>query len=206
MIPPGSRASLADGFSLTGDDVWSSLLVLFSLGPAQAFAGQLDAMGVVNEAVQDRIGVGGIADDLVPAIHGELGRDNRRAAAVSLLEDFEQIVTGGGVERLQSPIVEDEQIGAAERAQDAGMAPVAARQGEVFEELGRAMIKHRSIVAAGLVAERRRQPAFADAGRANDILPKNTCSTLSLNICIIRFLEGGSRSFVALSMGAWSIS
>ena len=33
------------------------------------------------------------------------------------------------------------------------MAPVAARQGEVFEELGPAVIEHRAIVAAGLVAE-----------------------------------------------------
>ena len=77
MMPPGLRASLADGFSVTGDDVWSSLLVLFSFGPAQAFAGQFDAMGVVNEAVEDRVGVGGIAYNFVPAVHGELGRDNR---------------------------------------------------------------------------------------------------------------------------------
>jgi hypothetical protein len=35
------------------------------------------------------------------------------------------------------------------------MASVAARQGEVLEELGHAVIEHRSIVAAGFVAERR---------------------------------------------------
>src|SRR5664280_528083 len=45
MMPPGSRASLADGFCLTGDDVWSSLLVLLSSGSAHAFAGQADAAG-----------------------------------------------------------------------------------------------------------------------------------------------------------------
>ena len=48
------------------------------------------------------------------------------------------------------------------------MASVVARQGEVFEELGHAVIEHRSIVAAGLVAEHRRQPALADAGRADE--------------------------------------
>ena len=53
MMPPGSRASLADGFSVIDDDVWSSLLVLLSSGPAHAFAGEFDSMGVMNEAVQD---------------------------------------------------------------------------------------------------------------------------------------------------------
>jgi len=41
-----------------------------------------------------------------------------------------------------------------ERAQDARVASVAARKGEVFKELGHAVTEHRSIVAAGLVAER----------------------------------------------------
>jgi hypothetical protein len=61
---------------LTVADVWSSFLVLLCSGPAHAFAGQFDAMGVVNEAVKDRVGVGGIADDLVPAVYRKLGRDD----------------------------------------------------------------------------------------------------------------------------------
>jgi hypothetical protein len=43
----------------------------------------------------------------------------------------------GGVERLKPPIIEDQKVGSAEIAQDAGMAPVAARQREVFEQTGR---------------------------------------------------------------------
>ena len=56
------------------------------------------------------------ADDLMPAVYGELGSDHRRAAAVALFEDFQEIMTCGGVERLQPPIVEDEQVGATEIA------------------------------------------------------------------------------------------
>jgi hypothetical protein len=48
---------------------------------------------------------------------------------------------------------------------DARRATIATRPGEIFEELGHAVIERRSIVATGLVAERRSQPAFADAGR-----------------------------------------
>jgi hypothetical protein len=61
---------------------------------------------------------------------------------------------GAGVERLQPPIIEDEQVGAAEVAEDARMTPLAARQRQFFEELGHAVVEHRSIVATGLVAER----------------------------------------------------
>jgi hypothetical protein len=54
-------------------------------------------------------------------------RDKRLAARLRIAKlrqqaSIEGVVTGGGVERLQSPIVEDEQIGAPERAQDARMA------------------------------------------------------------------------------------
>jgi hypothetical protein len=36
------------------------------LGPTQAFAGEFDAMSVMDETVQDGVGVGGIADDCAP--------------------------------------------------------------------------------------------------------------------------------------------
>ena len=80
-------------------------------------------MGIVNETVEDRIGVGWVVDDLMPAVHGELGCDDGRAAAVSLFEDFQEIVTRRRVERLQPPIVEDQQVGAAEVAKDARIWP-----------------------------------------------------------------------------------
>ena len=68
-------------------------------------------MSVVDEATQDRVGVGRVADGLMPAVHGKLGRDDPGAASVSLLEDFEHVLAGACVERLQAPLVEDQQIG-----------------------------------------------------------------------------------------------
>ena len=73
-------------------------------------------MGVVDEAIEDGVGVGRIANEFVPAVDGKLRRDDGGAAAVSLLEDFEEVVAGGGVERLEAPVVEDEKIDAAEAA------------------------------------------------------------------------------------------
>ena len=106
MMPPGWRGSLADGFCLTDEDVWSSRLGLFAACATQTLTGEFDAMGVVDEAIQDGVGVGGVAYGLMPAIHGKLGRDDCGAASVSLLEDFEEVVASARIERLQAPVVE----------------------------------------------------------------------------------------------------
>ena len=42
---------------------------------AQGFATELDAVGVVNDAVEDGVGEGGIADDVVPLRDGDLTGD-----------------------------------------------------------------------------------------------------------------------------------
>jgi len=109
-----------------------------------------------------------VADGLMPAIHRKLGRDDSGATSISLLEDFEQVVARARVERLQAPVVEDQQIGSAKGFQHAGMAAVAARQGEVFAELGPAVIEHGAIVAAGLVADGAGEPAFTNAAGADE--------------------------------------
>jgi hypothetical protein len=61
-------------------------------------------MGVVDETVQDGVGIGGVTDDTVPGRYGELASDDRRAMAVTVLEDFKQIVTALFVGRLEAPV------------------------------------------------------------------------------------------------------
>jgi hypothetical protein len=41
----------------------------------------------------------------VPSVYWKLGGNHRGAASVAFLEDFQKIVTGGGVERLQAPVI-----------------------------------------------------------------------------------------------------
>jgi hypothetical protein len=138
----------------------------------------------VDDAIEDGVGVGGIADQFVPFVDGDLAGDDGRPAAVALLENLEQVVTRSGIERLEPPVVEDEQLHAAERPLDTGIATVAAGEREVGEQLGNALVEDGAIVATGFVAERGGEPAFADAGRARDILPKNIRLKLSFNIRI----------------------
>lgn len=65
-------------------------------------------MGVVDEAVQDRIAECGVADDLVPVVEGELARHERGAPSVAVLEHFQEISSLRVRERGEPEVVEDE--------------------------------------------------------------------------------------------------
>ena len=55
-------------------------------------------MGVVDQAVEDGVGDGGIADDLVPTIDRELAGDDDRAGLIAVFDDLQQIAALLGVE------------------------------------------------------------------------------------------------------------
>ena len=67
-------------------------------------------MGIVDETVQDGVGIGGVTDDTVPGGYGELAGNDRRSAAVAVLKDFQKIVTGLFVERLETPVVQNQEL------------------------------------------------------------------------------------------------
>jgi hypothetical protein len=56
---------------------------------AKAFSAKIDAVSVVNDTVQDRVGQRGISDDLVPAVHGDLAGDEDGSAVVAIFDDLE---------------------------------------------------------------------------------------------------------------------
>ena len=87
---------------MSGQALICNFLAIWS-DASQAFAIEFDAMGVVHEAVEYGVGVCGIANNFMPTINGELGGNDRRAAPISFLKDFEKIMPGGGGERLQPP-------------------------------------------------------------------------------------------------------
>jgi hypothetical protein len=117
----------------------------------------------MHEAVEDGIGVGGIADQVMPTLDGRLAGDDGQAAAVSLLDDFEQILARLGVERLQPPIVEDKQFDARQCFHQPGMAAVATGERQFVEQLGDPGVEYGTVIPACLVAERAGQPRFPKA-------------------------------------------
>jgi hypothetical protein len=51
-------------------------------------------MGVVDQAVEDGVGVSRVSDHLMPFIDGDLAGENGRAAAVAFFEDLVEISAG----------------------------------------------------------------------------------------------------------------
>src|SRR5258708_27632967 len=141
---------------------WSSGDGFGRLLLAQTVALELQAMGVVDDPVKDGVGEGGLADQVVPAVDRDLAGDQRGAAAVAFFDDFQHVVALLGPKRLEAPIVEDQELDAAERAHQTRGAAVAAGEREIAAHAGRALIEHPAIVAASFVAARTGQPAFAD--------------------------------------------
>ena len=125
-------------------------------------------MGVVDDAVEDGVGDGRLADDVVPSVDGYLAGDERCAVAVAFFDDLQQIAALVGSERLEAPIVEDEQPHLAEPLHHPAIAAVAAGEGEIGEQLGDALIEDGAVVATGLVAEGAGEPRFADPGGTFD--------------------------------------
>ena len=150
---PGHGASLADNFwHLVA--VRSIVRCLAGVRSAQAVAGKIDAMRVVDDAIQDRVRISGIADQFMPFVHGDLAGDDCRSPAAARFEDFEEVVASGGIEEFETPIVENEQLHTAERPQQTRVMAIAAGEREIGEELGNALVEDGAVVATSPMTER----------------------------------------------------
>ena len=58
---------------------------------AHRLALEFEAVGVVNQAIQDRVGIRGIPNLFVPSFLRDLGSDNRRTAAVPIVDNLNQV-------------------------------------------------------------------------------------------------------------------
>ena len=83
---------------------------------AHGRAVQFEPDGAMNETVEDGVGQGGIVELAVPVGDRQLTGDDRRAVAEAVVEDFEEVTCPRGVDRRQTPVVEDEQLDAGEVA------------------------------------------------------------------------------------------
>ena len=77
-----------------------------STGPllAQAFAFQLDAVGIVDEPIQDGVGQRWVADDVVPAVDRHLAGDDQRPGVVAVFDDLQQVALLFSNQRLRMSI------------------------------------------------------------------------------------------------------
>jgi hypothetical protein len=81
----------SEGFWL-GGGVRSGNGVGLRLAAAHGAAAELDAVGVLDQAVEGGVGQGGVGDGLVPGVDGELADDEGGAELVAVLCDLEQVL------------------------------------------------------------------------------------------------------------------
>ena len=88
----------------------------------------------MDDAVEHGIGQGGIGDDVVPAVHWHLRGNEDGAAAMTVLDDFEQVTGIAGRERFRSPVVDDEKMRLGNLSSQSWIASIASRQGKLLEQ------------------------------------------------------------------------
>jgi hypothetical protein len=121
-------------------------------------------MGVVEEAIEDRVPEGGISDDVMPVLSGDLASEKGPTATVAVIEDLQEIVAGQIVEGSEPPVVEDEEVSPCEALQQPGSGPIAAGELELIEEPRQAVVADAESVATRLMAEGTREIGFPRTG------------------------------------------
>ena len=64
---------------------------------SHAFSGELKAVSIVNEAIQDGVAKGWVADNVVPMFDWDLAGDEGRSATVAIIEDLQEVAPFGRI-------------------------------------------------------------------------------------------------------------
>ena len=94
-------------------------------------------MRVVDQAIQDRVSQGWIADDRVPGVRRKLTGHDRRGAAVSVLKHLQETLALCWPEDFETEVVEDQDVRFRESTQHQWKRPIGACLRQLVEETGR---------------------------------------------------------------------
>lgn len=133
---------------------------------AQGFAIEVEVVRLMDQAVEDGIGQGRVADGGMPVRHGQLAGDDGRAAAMAVIDDFQQVAATLIGERCQSPIINDQHLGSRHLGQGLGITAIVSAKRQCRQQTWKADIEDAMSVSTGLVGQRTGEEGLADAGRA----------------------------------------
>jgi hypothetical protein len=125
-------------------------------------------MGGVEDAIADGVGGGGVGEVVVPVLRIELAGEDRRADAVAVLEDFEQVAALGVGDGSDGEVVDDEDIEASETCEYAREGAIGASETELVEEARGAAVGGAESLPTSLMGECAREVRLAGACRARD--------------------------------------
>ena len=115
----------------------------------------------MHQPIQNSVGQRWIIQPLVPVLDWELAGHDGRAGADAIIHNFQQIAAGVFRKRLQSPVVQHQDINACKLRQAAGEAAVAMGDLQVLEQSRYPQIERREPLAAGQLGKRTCQPGLA---------------------------------------------
>jgi len=129
---------------------------------------QLEAVGVVQQAVADGVGEVGVADAGVPVLRQELAGDEGGGTLSAVFDDFDQVSSFGVAKGCEQPVVDREQVEPRQAIEDPRVGSITAADGELLEQPWQAYVGGLVPAAAGALDEGAGEVGLADAGRPGD--------------------------------------
>ena len=120
----------------------------------------------MEESVADGISNGWIAEVVVPLGHRELAGPDRRAEAVAVFHDLEQVPPFHVMDGREPPVVEHQDVGAGEAGEQLCVGAVRTRESELVEEPRGSAIEDAVAAPAGLLGQGAGDVGFADTCRS----------------------------------------
>ena len=117
---------------------------------AEAIAGALDLDddGMVKQAVEQRGGDDGAAKDLAPFGKAAVRGQNHGAALVAGIDQLKEQVTASGDDRQIADLIDDQQLGPAQKAQAFAQGSLPLRLGERTDDVGQGSEVDRTLTAS----------------------------------------------------------
>ena len=128
----------------------------------------VNAMGVLDQTVEDAIGQRRISDLLVPARYRPLRSQDRGTHLIAVFTDLPEVATFGLGQRSHSPVVDYQDIDAAESREQVAQAAIRARYRHIAEQRLGASIERQVTIAACLLRQSASDETLPDTSWPKD--------------------------------------
>jgi hypothetical protein len=98
------------------------------------FALKIQIVGVVDNAIQDSIAECRVRETHKPICHGDLSSDQGGDAAITIVEDLEQILGMRSSNGVAHSVIQDEQVEFGEAGEQGGVGTVLVRGGHLVDQ------------------------------------------------------------------------
>jgi hypothetical protein len=151
---------------------------------------QIDFVSIVDNAIEDRIGDGGVLNEFMPVIYGKLAGDKSGAKAVAVIDEFQEIAALFCIEFTHSPIIQQQEMSFGDGGEEFAIAAISFGDQEILEESGDSQIEGGETFSASLVSECAGKKGFTGpCGAGNDEVMVLFDPVAGLELCDQSFID-----------------